>query len=292
VARTVGDAYSIYNESRSLTVTTGPSSPGQSRAMNPTPAPAQQINVLSHWYAVTDGIQFSAQEFFAKMEDELKARKLPQLKMSRVEYHEGGILSDKRMYLRLARERFAFDLCAAPFGRGFFFSVRLIEKPRGGWVQLLLIIAAIGLTLNTLLLLKVLFWTPKVGMASGLVLIAAGLFVLRPRRAESTAPTSPRAAALFATEVPDFDTFFLNLPVIGAWYEGWRKDTYYRYDTRLLYHTIVSELVKKEVENLTAEKGVKLLNTYDFNPILGELYKRRTIEPGQTSQATPHVADS
>src|SRR3989442_1304322 len=94
-------------------------------------SPAQPENMLSHWYTVTDGIQFSAQDFFAKIEAELKARKLPQLKMSRVEYHEGGILSDLRVYLRLARERYAFDICAAPFGREFFFSVRLIEKPRG-----------------------------------------------------------------------------------------------------------------------------------------------------------------
>ena len=80
--------------------------------------------------------------------------------------------------------------------------------------------------------------------------------------------------------MPDFDSFFLNLPVIGEWYERYRKDTYHRYDTRLLYLTVVSEIVKKRVEEVTAAKGVKLLRTYDYNPLLGELYKPKTIRPG------------
>ncbi len=70
------------------------------------------------------------------MLDELAARRLQQLKTSRVEYHEGEVLSDKRIYLRLARERYSFDVCAAPFGEGYFFSLRFVQVPRGGWFKI------------------------------------------------------------------------------------------------------------------------------------------------------------
>ena len=39
------------------------------------------------------------------------------------------MLSDKRIYLRLFRERLALYTCAAPFGTGYFFSFRAIYVP-------------------------------------------------------------------------------------------------------------------------------------------------------------------
>ncbi|HTQ95417.1 MAG TPA: hypothetical protein VMH89_01350, partial [Candidatus Acidoferrum sp.] len=84
---------------------------------------------------------------YRSVEDELKARKVPGLRISRVEYHEGGLLSDKRTYLRLARERFAFDVCAAPFGRAYFFSLRFVEVPRLLLPRILALIAIVILAL-------------------------------------------------------------------------------------------------------------------------------------------------
>ena len=55
--------------------------------------------------------------------------------------------------------------------------------------------------------------------------------------------------------------------------------TYHRHDTQMLYHTIVSEVVKSHVEKITAAKGVKLLRTYDHNPILEEFYKPVNLSP-------------
>jgi len=48
-----------------------------------------------------------------------------------VEFHEGGALSAKREYLRVLRREHIFDICAAPYGNGFFISWWLGEEL--GW---------------------------------------------------------------------------------------------------------------------------------------------------------------
>ena len=78
--------------------------------------------ILDHWYALVPNFQTSAQDFYALVEKELAARKVPGLDISRIEFREGGMLSAKRGYLRLRRERLVFDVCAAPFGTAYFFS--------------------------------------------------------------------------------------------------------------------------------------------------------------------------
>src|SRR5476649_741848 len=98
----------------------------------------QSDNVIQHWYVPMDKFQFSAQEFYAEVEKELAARQVPGLTISRIDFHEVGLLSDKRVYMRLARERLAMEICAAPFGRTYFFSLRVVEKPRLSWIVILL----------------------------------------------------------------------------------------------------------------------------------------------------------
>ena len=74
----------------------------------------------------------------------------------------------------------------------------------------------------------------------------------------------------------DIDGFLLKIPAFGPLYEVWfRKDTYYRQDTRLVYLETIPRLVQKIIEDITAKDGVKLVNHYERAPILGELYKRR-----------------
>jgi hypothetical protein len=81
----------------------------------------------------------------------------------------------------------------------------------------------------------------------------------------------------------DLDNTLLNTPVIGPIYESWfRKESYYRHDTRLMYLEIVSAVVKKHAEDAVAAKGVKLVRQYEQAPILGELYK-----PAAVSASTP-----
>jgi hypothetical protein len=69
-----------------------------------------------------DKLQFSGQEFYALLENIIKERQMPDTKTSRVEYHQKHIFSNKREYLRIQRKDDIFDVCAAPFGTGFFVS--------------------------------------------------------------------------------------------------------------------------------------------------------------------------
>ena len=255
--------------------------------------PKQPDNVFSHWYAVTEGLDFSAMDFYDDVEAELVARKMPRLRTRRVEYHEGSALSDRRLYLRLARERFAFEVCAAPFGTSYFFSIRFVEIPRGGWIKLLLILTVVGAVIAGAGMLGTYAYF-KAGSAFWLgagIIALIGLVVSTRLQARRRVATDDRAGELLEP-LRDFDTFLLGLPKIGEWYERIRKDTYYRHDTRMLYHSIVSEIVKKRVEELTAVKGVTLLRTYDYNPILGELYKPGSLKPGNNAAGrSEYVAD-
>jgi len=78
-----------------------------------------------------DKLQFSAQEFYALVEQIMTERKIPDVKISRVNYSEGGMLSNKREYLRIMRKEDMFDICAAPIGTGFFVSYWLGEPKHG-----------------------------------------------------------------------------------------------------------------------------------------------------------------
>lgn len=90
---------------------------------------SKRADVLSHWYSLVPNFGTSAKEFYETIERALQERKVPGLEISRVEFSEGGILSDKREYLRMSRERLVFDVCGAPFGTSYFFSCRFAEIP-------------------------------------------------------------------------------------------------------------------------------------------------------------------
>lgn len=78
--------------------------------------------VLSHWYTLIENLQTSSKEFYSSVEEAIKKRQVPDTWTDRVEWREGSILSAKREYLRVRRKDLVFDICAAPFGSGFFVS--------------------------------------------------------------------------------------------------------------------------------------------------------------------------
>ena len=99
----------------------------------------KELVILSHWYHLVEGLQESSQEFYKSVEAAVKTRSVPDARISRIDYHEGGILSAKREYLRVRRKELIFDICAAPFETGFFTSWWLGEKPGGPLALILLI---------------------------------------------------------------------------------------------------------------------------------------------------------
>jgi hypothetical protein len=212
--------------------------------------------VLYHWISFIDGFNYPSLEFYTSIEKALVARNIPSLSLSRVEWAEGGILSGKRVYLRMLRERLAFDTCAAPFGRGYFFSCRTVYIPPV--IELWHVIAILGI------LAAVYAGLSKVlGIAYGwIALVCLILAVVQVFR------------NTIALGLSDLDAVLINTPVIGPIYElSFRKDTYFRQDTRLVYLEVIPKLVKELAEELVASKGVKLIEQYENAPVFGALYK-------------------
>lgn len=84
---------------------------------------ASHLSVIhSKWHHHFNNLQFSTQEFYALVEIKLKEENIKGIHLERVSYTEGGIFSSKREYLRISRKGLIFDICAAPFGKGFFVS--------------------------------------------------------------------------------------------------------------------------------------------------------------------------
>src|SRR6185436_10311829 len=84
--------------------------------------------VLSHWSTLIESFQVSPLAFYQAVEAALRRREIPLTQKSRVDYKEAGLLSANREYLRVTREKLILDVCAAPFGTGFFVSWWLAEK--------------------------------------------------------------------------------------------------------------------------------------------------------------------
>jgi hypothetical protein len=219
---------------------------------------AKPADVLSHWYTAVPKFTAASQDFYAAVENELKEQQVPGLLISRVEFAEGGLLSDKRTYLRMTRERLVFDICAAPFGTNYFYSCRFAQLPVQVNVFAIVILFLAALFSFTV---AVRFFGFILTCFFGAALLVFGVYALRN---------------LVSLGLADLDASLLTIPLLGPIYERFfRKETYYREDTRLMYLTVVEGVVKKLVESETAAKGIKLLTQYEYGPILGELYKAR-----------------
>jgi len=215
------------------------------------------VEVLAHWYALVPGFNASTQDFYAGVEKEVQERKLSGLEISRVDFAEGGLLSANREYLRMMRERLVFDICAAPFGTSYFFSLRFAEIPSvvHAWQ---LLVTFFGMFVFLLVLWKIF------GFFLGLVLFALlfGTTIWAARNAGSS-------------NSPDLDTALMRLPVLGPIYERFiRKETYYRIDTRLMFLESINAIVKTKVEEFTSAKGIKLLSIKQNSPLFNELYRQ------------------
>ncbi len=213
--------------------------------------------ILDSWIVFADSFSFPPLEFYAALENELAARKVPSLEISRLEFAEGGLLSDRRIYLRMFRERLALYTCAAPFGTGYFFSFRAVYVPAlvRLWhiVALFLLFGVIGELLISLL-----------GLTFAIVAFVTLLFAIAAVFRNAT-----------AAGIGDLDTFLLKIPVVSTIYENWfREDTYYRVDTRALYLQELPEIVRRLAEEITAAKGAKLVPQFGHVPELTELGRR------------------
>ncbi|MCP4368561.1 MAG: hypothetical protein GY797_10690 [Deltaproteobacteria bacterium] len=106
----------------------------------------QADRLFSHWHQSIPNLQESPQKFYNNLVEAISLHNIPGIDISRIDYREGGVLSAKRLYLRVKRKELIFDICAAPFGNGFFFSWWLGDKLSMFW-RLVLVIPFLGIPL-------------------------------------------------------------------------------------------------------------------------------------------------
>jgi hypothetical protein len=210
----------------------------------------KQPEVLKHWYALILDFETSTTEFYNAIEHDLAARELTGLEISRIDYAEGGLLSAKREYLRMRRERLIFDVCCAPFGTTWFFSCRFSQIPVQLmlWEIIVMLLVFAGIAW---------FYTSLFGLMLGSILLGSSLLSLL---------LLMRSTVRLGFQ--DLDAALLQIPIIGAFYEIFlrRNDTYYRQDTRLAYMDIVDFLVRAKIDEVTKAKGVELVQYVDATP--------------------------
>lgn len=218
---------------------------------------ASPESVLSHWSKLLEGLQASPQEFYASVEEAVKARQIPGAELSRVDWHEGGILSARREYLRVMRGRYMFDICGAPFGNGFFVSSWLAEaqSPFGPLALAALILYG---------LVGIAFSFKQFGFFLGLFVAAIGL---------------PVVFWIFTrwmnTVREGWDDPLVAMPFLGPLYERiFRPQTYYKIDTYLMFQAAVHAAVMEVVDGLTTAKGLRALSESDRKPVMKEFFRK------------------
>ena len=164
-----------------------------------------------------------------------------------------------------------FDVCAAPFGTAYFFSCRFAELPARMGILHLVILLGIGFIF---LLLVTLVFNVLAIIFLPLIAIAA-VYILR------------NAVAL---GLQDLDATLMRLPFVSTIYVSlFRRETYYRQDTRLMYCDVVNSVVQAKIEEVTALKGITLVRFNEFNPLLEEIYRRRMVKTEAKAVDAPPI---
>lgn len=221
------------------------------------------VQIVSHWDKYFDGLQYSSQAFYSALDDALASRSIPGAVASRVELAEGAAFSAKREYLRVRREKYTFNICAAPFGSGFFVSWWLTKPSRRGLFYALLLVLVCALFFGSLTWFGVLAVTFNVLFAAAgtVALVLAGLGVVG----------GVVRLGLFGIEDE-----VIAFPLIGAIYEWvYRPFTYYRLDTMRMFESAVHAALLEVIDGMTSTQGVRALSEFERKPIMRELLSRR-----------------
>jgi hypothetical protein len=203
---------------------------------------AKSAEVISHWHHSAEEFSTSAIEFYQAVRTELQAAQAP-VRFDEVEWHEGGLLSAKRSYLRVEYNRFTFDICAAPFGTSFFFSWWLAKRPP----DLAMLFGCLGLIALPLFLW---IFVAAAGIVKGffffVIALGVGAFALS------------NMAGSGGIAVEDA---ILAIPVVGPLYHRFFMPvTYFSVDSRIMFEEAVHGTVLKIVEGLLAAKGARALS--------------------------------
>jgi hypothetical protein len=222
--------------------------------------------VEGHWHSLIEGFSTSTLDFYELVKAGLARREIPNLKIKTVTWKESGLGSGKRVYLRVSRETLNFDICAAPFGTGFFFSWWLAKISR--------------------VLLDFLFLV--------LVFIVAGVLIHRGMGESQEGQTAIQALGQGCSGIILLGSLFfagffglgllvrhgnfgaepavLSMPITGFFYAlFFRPMTYFNEDTALMFRESVHHAVMEAIDQVTSAQGVRGLS---------EDARKITFEPG------------
>jgi len=223
--------------------------------------------VEGHWHSLIEGFATSSLYFYELVKAGIARREIPDLKISQVEWKQGGLGAGKRVYLRVSREGLNFDICAAPFGTGYFFSWWLAKISKA-----LLDLLFIVLCLFVAFLLyrgmsgvtsgdgEVMVGEPSPGL-SGLLLKPILFFGLL-------------LALGFLVRYGDrgLEPTVLSMPITGFVYGLiFRPSSYFNEDTAIMFRESVHHAVLEAIDQVTTAQGVRGLS---------EEARKITFEPG------------
>jgi hypothetical protein len=209
---------------------------------------APRPQVIDHWHAWYEGVNFSPLEFYADLEEALKHRQIPEATISRITWKESGLISSRREYLRITRGRLTFDICAAPFGTDFFFSWWLAHV--SSWT-LGLVYSLVVLGLLALLLLPGVLGGGCFGALAGLGVFT---FLMIVFGVAIRAGTGDEEAVL-------------AMPYLGRLYERiFQPVTYFAVDTETMFQSVVHAAVLEVIDQWTSAKGLRSLSEGERKP--------------------------
>lgn len=244
-------------------------------------------SVVAHWHKLFNGFNTSSDDFYARVVLTLREREVPGFKTSRVTWKEGGVLSPNREYLRISGDRYVSDMCAAPFGTGFFFSSWVTKKqPR----FVLFYLAAIALAMFAAY--RALFGVVR-NVLSGmnpysprsipphvrhllLPLLDSGgwvvwtILVLLPFCAVVCLVALAARGGFKGPEEA-----IRKVPLIGWLYTRvFVPETYYRIDTLQIFHSAVHTAMVETIDSVVTQKGLRGLTEDERKPVFTQLLKR------------------
>lgn len=82
----------------------------------------------SRWSTLINEFEFSTQEFYKLLREELKSHGVTGITIETKRFSESSMLSGKRLYLKVLWKDYQYFICGAPFGNGFFVSSWLFYR--------------------------------------------------------------------------------------------------------------------------------------------------------------------